>query len=78
MIVIKYFGALVELTKSRGEKIDFSDLPLTQLVAELEQKYKLGQFPFSIAVNQKIIDKVSNQILKNNDIVALLPPYSGV
>lgn len=78
MIVIKYFGALVELTKRRGEKIDFSDLLLTQLVAELEQKYKLGQFPFSIAVNQKIMDKVSNQILKNDDIVALLPPFSGV
>jgi molybdopterin synthase sulfur carrier subunit len=77
MIVIKYFGALVERTRCRGEKIDFSDLPLSKLLTELEKKYELGQFPFSVAVNQKIIDKVNNQILKNNDIVALLPPFVG-
>lgn len=78
MIVIKYFRALVERTRRRGEKIDFSDLPLSKLLSELEIKYQLGQFPFSVAVNQKIIDKVGNLILKNNDVVALLPPFAGV
>jgi molybdopterin synthase sulfur carrier subunit len=77
MIVIKYFGALVQRTRCRDEKIDFSDLPLSKLLTELEKKYELGQFPFSVAVNQKIIDKISNQILKNNDVVALLPPFVG-
>jgi len=77
MIVIKYFGALVERTRCSGEKIYFSDLPLSKLLTELEKKYELGQFPFSVVVNQKIIDKVNNQILKNNDIVALLPPFVG-
>lgn len=77
MIKIKYFGALVALTRRRGEKIYFSDLKLSQLLAELERKYELNQFPFSVAVNQKIIDKFSNQILKSNDIVALLPPFIG-
>lgn len=77
MIVIKYFGSLVERTRRRSEKIDFSDLPLSKLLNELEIKYQLRQFPFSVAVNQKIIDKVSNLILKNNDIVALLPPFAG-
>nr|WP_315252149.1 hypothetical protein [uncultured Flavobacterium sp.] len=28
-------------------------------------------------MNQKIIDKFSNQILKSNDTVALLPPFLG-
>jgi molybdopterin synthase sulfur carrier subunit len=78
MIVIKYFGALVERTRCRGEKIDFSDLPLSKLLSELEQKYGLSQFSFSVAVNQKIIDKVTNQILKRNDVVALLPPFVGL
>lgn len=78
MIKIKYFGALVTRTRRHGEKIDFSDLPLSKLLAELEQKYQLGQFPFSVAVNQKIIDKVNNHILKRNDIVALLPPFVEV
>jgi molybdopterin synthase sulfur carrier subunit len=75
MIKIKYFGALVARTKRRGEKIYFSGLKLSQLLAELEKKYGLNQFPFSVAVNQKIIDKLSNQILKSNDTVALLPPF---
>jgi molybdopterin synthase sulfur carrier subunit len=74
MIVIKYFGGLVQRTRCRDEKIDFSDLPLSKLLSELRVKYQLGQFPFSVAVNQKIIDKVHNHILKNNDVVALLPP----
>nr|WP_315201640.1 MoaD/ThiS family protein [uncultured Flavobacterium sp.] len=77
MIKIKYFGALVARTRRRGEKIYFSGLKLSQLLTELERKYELNQFPFSVAVNQKIIDKFSNQILKSNDIVALLPPFIG-
>jgi molybdopterin synthase sulfur carrier subunit len=77
MIKIKYFGALVARTRRRGEKIYFSDLKLSQLLAELERKYELSQFSFRVAVNQKIIDKFSNQILKSNDTVALLPPFLG-
>jgi molybdopterin synthase sulfur carrier subunit len=77
MIKIKYFGALVARTRRRGEKIYFSDLKLSQLLAELERKYELRQFSFRVAVNQKIIDKFSNQILKSNDTVALLPPFLG-
>ncbi|PJJ08694.1 molybdopterin converting factor small subunit [Flavobacterium sp. 1] len=77
MIKIKYFGALVARTRRRGEKIYFSGLRLSQLLTELERKYELNQFPFSVAVNQKIIDKFSNQILKSNDTVALLPPFIG-
>lgn len=77
MIKIKYFGALVALTRRRGEKIYFSDLKLSQLLAELERKYDLNQFPFSVTVNQKIIDKFSSHILRNNDIVAFLPPVIG-
>lgn len=77
MIAIKYFGGIVERTKCRDEKFDFSDLPLSKLLSELDNKYQFGQLPFSVAVNQIIIDKVNNQILKNNDVVALLPPFAG-
>jgi sulfur-carrier protein len=75
MIKIKYFGALVPRTKRQGEKIYFSDLKLSQLLAEIEQKYDLNQFPFTVAVNQKIIDKFSHLILKDNDTVAFLPHF---
>jgi len=78
MIVIKYFGGIVQRTRCRDEKIDFSDLPLSKLLSELHIKYQLGHFPFRVAVNQKVIDEVNNQILKNNDVVALLPAFAGV
>jgi molybdopterin synthase sulfur carrier subunit len=75
MIKIKYFGSLVALTRPRGEQIYSSDLKLSLLLSELERKYDLNPLLFSVAVNQKIIDKFSNQILKSNDTVALLPPF---
>jgi hypothetical protein len=37
MIKIKYFGALLVLTRRSGEKIYFSGLKLSQLLAELEK-----------------------------------------
>lgn len=77
MIVIKYFGGIVERTHCRDEKIDSSDLPLSMLLWDLEMKYQFGKFPFSVAVNKKIIDTVNSYILKNNDEVALLPPFAG-
>jgi molybdopterin converting factor small subunit len=77
MITIKYFGALVARTRRHGEKIYFSDLKLSQLLAEIEKKYQLNHFPFTIAVNQKIIDKFSHHILKDNDTVAFLPHFIG-
>jgi molybdopterin converting factor small subunit len=75
MIKIKYFGSLVSLTRSRGEQIYSSDLKLSLLLSELERKYGHNQLLFGVAVNQKIIDKFSNKILKSNDIVALLPTF---
>ena len=77
MIVVKYFGAIAEKTKSQGEEVSFSDLPLQQLLASLEQKYELNQFSFSVAVNQKIVQNAVNYILKSEDVVALLPPFAG-
>lgn len=77
MIVVKYFGALVEKTKCHGEKIYFSNLTLTRLLEELVRKYELSQLSFSVAINQKIVSNTNNQVLKSNDIVALLPPFAG-
>lgn len=77
MITVKYFGAIAEKTKSHGEEIFFSDLPLHQLLVALEQKYHLGQLSFSVAINQKIVQDSANYILKSKDIIALLPPFAG-
>ncbi len=77
MIAVKYFGAIAEKTKSQGEEIYFSGMPLRDLLSALEQKYQLGQLSFSVAINQKIVQDTANYILKSNDIVALLPPFAG-
>jgi molybdopterin synthase sulfur carrier subunit len=77
MIAVKYFGAIAERTKSQGEEFSFSDLPLSDLLLALEQKYQLGQLSFSVAVNQKMVQDATDYRLKSNDIIALLPPFAG-
>ena len=77
MITVKYFGALAEKTKSQGEEFSFSDMPLNHLLSALEQKYELKDLSFSVAINQKILQNTAGYTLKSNDIVALLPPFSG-
>jgi sulfur-carrier protein len=77
MIQLKYFGAIAEETKSKGEEFPFVEMTLQQLIEDLEQKYLLKKLSFSIAVNQKIIRDKENYKLENNDIIALLPPFAG-
>lgn len=77
MILVKYFGAIAERTKSQGEEFSFSDLPLSDLLSALEQKYQLDQLSFSVAVNQKMVQDATDYRLKSNDIIALLPPFAG-
>jgi molybdopterin synthase sulfur carrier subunit len=77
MIQLKYFGAIAEKTGSNEEEIPFLDISLKQLIDELNQKYHLDNLSFSVAVNQKIIDKKADYIIGKNDIIALLPPFAG-
>jgi len=77
MIQLKYFGAIAEKTNCSDEKIVAADICLHQLLEELEQKYHLNNLSFSVAVNQKIVKNVRILKLKDNDIVALLPPFAG-
>ena len=77
MIVVKYFGAIAEITKSNEEIFPFVDASLHKLVSELEQQYPLNELTFSIAINQKIIQNSKEYELKDHDIIALLPPFAG-
>lgn len=77
MILVKYFGAITEKTKTLEEEFSFSEMPLNDLLLTLEQKYELSQLSFSVAVNQKIIQDLDNYELKSDDIIALLPPFAG-
>jgi molybdopterin synthase sulfur carrier subunit len=78
MIEVKYFGAVAEKTKCEFEKLSFSEeLSLQKLLQDLNEKYELDSLTFSVAVNQKIVSKVSDYTLQTTDIVALLPPFAG-
>ena len=77
MILVKYFGAIAEQTETNKEEFSFSGMPLQQLLTALGEKYELGEFSFSISINQKIVQSTSDYILKSNDVIALLPPFAG-
>ncbi|PXY40948.1 MoaD/ThiS family protein [Flavobacterium cheongpyeongense] len=77
MIEVKYFGAIAEKTKCSFENVTSSNISLQDLLQDLEEKYKFESLSFSVAVNQKIVSKTTDYALKSNDIVALLPPFSG-
>jgi molybdopterin synthase sulfur carrier subunit len=77
MITVKYFGAIAEQTKSNEEEFSFSNMPLSELISALEQKYQLSTLSFTVAVNQKIVQNPVDYSLKTNDIIALLPPFAG-
>ena len=67
------FGKLKEIVGSDfEEKSDNTD----ELQQKLSSKFPaLQTLKLRIAVNQKIISE--NTQLNNNDVVALMPPYSG-
>ncbi len=67
------FGKLKEILGSDfEEKSDNTD----ELQQKLSSKFPaLQTLKLRIAVNQKIISE--NTQLNNNDVVALMPPYSG-
>jgi molybdopterin synthase sulfur carrier subunit len=74
-IKVLVFGQISEIISQT--EVEFVSLKNTEeLSVELSKRYpKLTQVKYAIAVNKKIV--VQNTILSDNDIVALLPPFSG-
>lgn len=75
---IKYFGLVSDITRKKEEQLFFEsdNLTLKQLQYKLEEQYpELENTTYSFAVNQSISQ--SNEILKNNEEIALLPPFAG-
>ncbi len=51
---------------------------LTELMKELFNKYPaLQNTPFQVALNQELTSKNQNISLKDDDVIALLPPFAG-
>ena len=76
-ISVKYFGLIAEKTNVGSEEILIDNSAnLNLFLDSLKEKHPfLANLSFKTAVNQIIINE--NQDLKENDEVAILPPFSG-
>jgi molybdopterin synthase sulfur carrier subunit len=74
-IEIMTFGKIGEFLKN--QQLDLDGVGSTdQLSAYLEQMYpELGTMKYKLAVNKTLTQK--NTLLKNGDLVAIMPPFSG-
>ena len=77
-ITLKYFGIIADITQKKEELFfiedEFNSLKLLQ--SKLEIKYpKILVINYSIAINKKFLQ--NDILLKNSDIIALLPPFAG-
>lgn len=72
---IKIFGVLAE--KLPSSNFEFPYYPSTdELLSRLREEYpSLESFNFSIAVNKQLVQE--NILLKGQEEIALLPPFSG-
>jgi len=68
------FGQIGEIT---GKELNIEAEDLTSLKAKLLSQFpKLADKKFAFAVNRKLVHD-ETVVLNENDIVALMPPYSG-
>lgn len=77
MIQIKYFGAVAEATQRTSENIENNGAGLQEILKELYSKHQIGQIPLKIAVNHKIVKTEEEISIKENDEIAVLPPFAG-
>ena len=77
-ITVKYFGIIADITQKKEEVffIDEEANTIKNIKSKIEIKYpKVLVINYSIAVNKKFLQ--NDILLKNNDIIALLPPFAG-
>jgi molybdopterin synthase sulfur carrier subunit len=78
MLTIKYFGAIADLTHKKEEQFPFesADHSLRSVKHELEQKYPgIKNIHYSLALNQSVA--IQDEMVNENDELALLPPFAG-
>jgi len=76
-ITVKYFGEIAEAINCNEEQITAKSNKLSDLMEYLNTKYNLQRFPIIIALNQNLIDQNDKITIKNNDELAILPPFAG-
>ena len=77
-ITVKYFGIIADITQKKEEvfMVDDESNTLKKIQLKLEINYpKILVINYLIAVNKKFLQ--NDILLKNKDIIALLPPFAG-
>ncbi len=77
-IKMLFFGAVKDITSNNSIDLEVDkDVNIEALVDLLQQKF--SGFPsidnFTVAVNETYVEK--DFVLRDNDIVAIIPPVSG-
>lgn len=75
---VKYFGVLADITKKKEEQLelDESNLTVNSLKSKIELVYQeLQKNSYSIAVNQTMARM--DITVKDQDVIAFLPPFAG-
>lgn len=73
---LKYFGMIAEATSKENEVVNFDKSTTNDLIDELVKEYpNIKNLNYKIAVNQSIV--ADNYELKENDEIAILPPFAG-
>lgn len=78
IVTIKYFGLLAEVTNKSEEQLqlDQETISMIGLQSKLESFYQgLQKTTYAIAVNQTIC--TTDVEIKNQDVIAFLPPFAG-
>jgi molybdopterin synthase sulfur carrier subunit len=78
IVTIKYFGLLAEVTNKSEEQLqlDQETISIDGLQSILESLYQgLQKTTYAVAVNQTIC--MTDVEIKNQDVIAFLPPFAG-
>jgi molybdopterin converting factor small subunit len=75
-LAVKYFGMIAEAIGKHEEQLEITGNSVLELDVFLKNKYaKLEFINYKFAVNQVVVDGI--ELLKENDEIALLPPFAG-
>src|SRR6187431_1749946 len=77
-ITLKYFGSLADITQLKEEQFTFEEetISVSALKSKIESSYQnMQNTTYSIAVNQRMSDLKA--IIKDQDVIAFLPPFAG-
>ena len=76
ILQLKYFGMIAEAVEKEDEFFELSGSTIKELDVALKNCYSnIENLNYSFAVNQTMVNE--DILLKENDEVALLPPFAG-